>query len=201
MSIRSNITPKTREQPTPTLAMHPKKFALWLFIVSIIMLFAGLTSAYIVRRAEGNWLEFELPRIFYYSTAVIIISSLTMHWAYVSAKKDELGKLKAGLWLTFLLGVVFLVLQWLGWVELVEMGVFFAGSQSNPAGSFLYVLSGLHGLHLIGGIIFLLIILAAAIRLEIHSKAMVRLEMCATYWHFMDILWVYLFVFLLVNGI
>lgn len=200
MATRTNIKPAT-EQPAPTLGMHPKKFAMWLFIVSIIMLFGGLTSAYLVRRAEGNWLEFELPKIFYYSTAVIVLSSITMHWAYVSAKKDELGKLKIALWLTFLLGMVFLAMQWMGWVELVNMGVFFAGSQSNPAGSFLYVLSGLHGLHLIGGLVFLLLIIVAAVRLQIHGKAMVRMDMCATYWHFLDLLWVYLFVFLLVNGI
>jgi len=201
MATRTQIKPNTTEQPAPTLGMHPKKFAMWLFIVSVIMLFAGLTSAYLVRRAEGNWLEFELPHIFYYSTAVIMLSSLTMHWAYISAKKDELGQLKIGMWLTLILGLVFLAMQWMGWVELVNMGVFFAGSQSNPAGSFLYVLSGLHGLHLIGGLVFLAILLVAAVRLQIHGKAMVRMEMCATYWHFLDLLWVYLFVFLLVNGI
>jgi cytochrome c oxidase subunit 3 len=200
MATRTNIKPTTN-QPVPTLGMHPKKFAMWLFIVSVIMLFGGLTSAYLVRRAEGNWLEFELPQIFYYSTVIIILSSITMHWAYSSAKKDEFGKLKISLWLTFILGMSFLVTQWMGWRELVNMGVFFAGSQSNPAGSFLYVLSGLHGLHLIGGLVFLLLIIIAAIRLQIHGKAMVRIEMCATYWHFMDLLWVYLFVFLLVNGI
>jgi len=201
MATRTQIKPNTTKQPAPTLGMHPKKFAMWLFIVSVIMLFAGLTSAYLVRRAEGNWLEFELPHIFYYSTAVIMLSSLTMHWAYISAKKDELGQLKIGMWLTLILGLVFLAMQWMGWVELVNMGVFFAGSQSNPAGSFLYVLSGLHGLHLIGGLVFLAILLVAAVRLQIHGKAMVRMEMCATYWHFLDLLWVYLFVFLLVNGI
>jgi cytochrome c oxidase subunit III len=181
------------EQP---IAMHPKKFALWLFIVSVVMIFASLTSAYIVRQAEGNWLEFELPAIFWYSTGVIIISSLTLHYAYMAAKKDNLSNVRLGMILTSILGFSFLILQWYSWVALVDREVFFVG---NPAGSFLYVFTGLHALHLISGVIFLIIVLISSFRYEVHSKNMNTMEMCVTYWHFLGGLWLYLFMFLLLN--
>lgn len=192
MEHKLNYTEEV-EQP---VSMHPKKFALWLFIVSVIMIFAGLTSAFIVRQAEGNWLEFELPRIFWLNSAVIVLSSLTLHWAYLSAKKDQLDQLKLALGITTALGLAFLVGQWFSWVALVDMDVYFVG---NPAGSFLYVLTGLHAIHLISGVIFLIIVLISSFRYKIHSKRMTTLEMCATYWHFLGALWLYLFLFLLFN--
>jgi cytochrome c oxidase subunit 3 len=188
-----------QEEPQQTLSMHPKKFALWLFIVSIVMIFAAMSSAYTVRQAEGNWLEFEMPFIFWVNSAILIASSITMHVAYVSAKRDNLGMVKIAMIITTLLGLGFLVGQWYSWVALVDMKVFFGGSYSNPSGSFLYVITGLHAFHLITGIIYLLIILGASFQYNIHSKNMVRMEMCATYWHFLDILWLYLFAFLLLN--
>jgi len=181
------------EQP---IAMHPKKFALWLFIVSTVMVFAALTSAYIVRQAEGNWLEFDLPNMLFYSTIIIALSSVSMHWAYLSAKKDNLSALKLGMGITTALGVAFLLIQWYSWVALVDRDVYFVG---NPSGSFLYVFTGLHALHLISGVIFLIIVLISSMRYQVHSKQMTRLEMCATYWHFLGGLWVYLFMFLLLN--
>jgi len=181
------------EQP---ISMHPKKFALWLFIVSVVMVFAGLTSAYIVRQAEGNWLEFNLPSIFYYSTGIIILSSVTMHWAYISAKADNIDMLKVAIGLTTLLGLVFLVTQWYSWVALVDRDVYFVG---NPSGSFLYVFTGLHALHLISGVIFLIIVLISSFNYKVHSQNMARMEMCSTYWHFLGGLWIYLFMFLLLN--
>ena len=181
------------EQP---ISMHPKKFALWLFIVSVVMIFASLTSAYIVRQAEGNWLEFELPSIFWYTSGIIVLSSLTLHYAYLAAKKDELQKLKIGMVLTAILGLAFLVGQWYSWVALVDRDVYFVG---NPAGSFLYVFTGLHAIHLISGVIFLIIVLISSFRYKVHSKNMNAMEMCVTYWHFLGGLWLYLFMFLLLN--
>ncbi|WP_291781596.1 cytochrome c oxidase subunit 3 [Cecembia sp.] len=181
------------EQP---IAMHPKKFALWLFIVSVVMIFASLTSAYIVRQSEGNWLEFDLPVIFWYSSVVIVLSSVTLHYAYTAAKKDELSKIRLGMILTSILGVIFLVAQWYSWVALVDRDVFFVG---NPAGSFLYVFTGLHAIHLISGVIFLIIVLISSFRYKVHSKNMNAMEMCVTYWHFLGGLWLYLFMFLLLN--
>ncbi|WP_338874266.1 cytochrome c oxidase subunit 3 [Spirosoma sp. SC4-14] len=181
------------EEPEETLSMNPRKFILWLFIVSIIMLFAAMTSAYLVRRAEGNWLEYTIPAIFSYSSVVLVISSLTMHWAYIAAKKDNFGNLKTAITITFALGMVFLYMQFQGWVELVNQKVFFVG---NPAGSFMYIFTGLHAFHLISGLIVLVFSLVAVFRLRIHAKSLNQIEIAATYWHFLDVLWLYLFFFL-----
>lgn len=176
--------------------MHPKKFALWLFIVSIVMLFAALTSAYVVKQSDGVWLDFELPAMFDYSTLIILISSLVMHLSYYFAKKDEIKKLRIFLVLTGITGALFLYVQYLGWGEMVEQGVFFVG---NPAGSFLYVLTGIHGFHLISALIFIAVVIIAAFKYKIHSKSLDQLEMCATYWHFLGGLWLYLYLFLTLN--
>jgi cytochrome c oxidase subunit 3 len=178
------------------IAMHPKKFALWLFMVAVVMTFAGLTSAYIVRQSEGNWLEYDLPDIFWFTSGIAVLSSLTLQWAYYSARKDNFNNLKIGMILTVVLGIGFLIGQWYSWVALVDRDVFFAG---NPSGSFLYVFTGLHAAHLISGVIFLIIVLISTFRLKVHSRAMTAMEMATTYWHFLGGLWLYLFMFLLLN--
>jgi cytochrome c oxidase subunit 3 len=185
------------EEPKPTLAMQPKKFALWLFIVSVIMLFAALTSAYIVKQSDGNWLSFELPSAFILSSVVIAISSLTMHLAYLAAKKDELNRVKIMLAATVVLGILFLYTQYFSWSQLVANNVFFVSNYAS--GSFIYVFTGLHGAHLISGLVFLLITLISAIRLNVHSKKLLTIELCMTYWHFLGGLWLYLYLFLLFN--
>ena len=181
------------EQP---ISMHPKKFALWLFMVTVLMVFAALTSAYIVRQAEGNWLEYELPEIFWVTSGIVLLSSVSMQVAYFAAKKDNFIGLRIAMVLTVLLGFAFLVGQWYSWVALVDREVFFVG---NPAGSFLYVFTGLHALHLISGVIFLIIVLISTFRYKVHSQALNTLEMATTYWHFLGGLWLYLFLFLLLN--
>jgi cytochrome c oxidase subunit 3 len=181
------------EQP---ISMHPKKFALWLFLVTVLMIFAALTSAYIVRQAEGNWLEYELPEIFWVTSGIVLLSSVSMQVAYFAAKRDNFIGLRIGMVLTVLLGFAFLVGQWYSWVALVDREVFFVG---NPAGSFLYVFTGLHALHLISGVIFLIIVLISTFRYKVHSQALNTLEMATTYWHFLGGLWLYLFLFLLLN--
>jgi cytochrome c oxidase subunit 3 len=181
------------EQP---ISMHPKKFALWLFLVTVVMIFAALTSAYIVRQAEGNWLEYELPEIFWVTSGIVILSSIALQVAYYAAKKDNFLGVRIGMVLTVVLGIAFLIGQWYSWVALVDREVFFVG---NPAGSFLYVFTGLHALHLISGVIFLIIVLISTFRYKVHSQALNTLEMATTYWHFLGGLWLYLFLFLLLN--
>ncbi|MEB2777038.1 cytochrome c oxidase subunit 3 [Algoriphagus sp. D3-2-R+10] len=178
------------------IAMHPKKFALWLFLVTIVMIFAALTSAYIVRQSEGNWLEYDLPTVFWYTSGIVIISSICLQYAYSAAKKDNLAGVRSGLSLAVLFGIAFLVGQWYSWVALVDENVFFVG---NPSGSFLYVFTGLHAIHLISGVIFLIIVLISTYRYKVHSKSMDTLEMATTFWHFLAALWLYLFMFLLLN--
>jgi cytochrome c oxidase subunit III len=182
---------------TQNLSMNPKKFLLWLAIVSIIMMFAAFTSAYLVRRAEGNWIEFIIPKIFTYSTVVLVLSSISMHIAFWAAKKDRFMLLRSSISITFVLGIIFLIMQVQGWGELVKNNVHFVG---NPSGSFFYVLSGVHGAHIISALIVLIYALVAAFKLEVHAKQMNQIEMCVTYWHFLDFLWLYLFIFLLYNN-
>lgn len=187
---------KIVEEPGKPMSMHPKKFGLWVFLASVIMLFASLTSAYIVRRADGNWTYFDLPQIFWLTTVVVLLSSVTMQWAYFSAKKDNLETTRVMLVLTFVLGVGFTVGQIYGLIDLDMNQIHFA---DNPSGSFVYVLTGLHAAHILSAMIFLLITLVSALRLNVHSRNLARIEMCATYWHFLGGLWLYLFVFLLLN--
>lgn len=183
--------------PAPTRSVNPKVFTMWLFIVSILMLFAAFTSAYLVRKAEGNWVEFKLPNLFWISTGILILSSISMQFALSAAKKDQFNALRTSISITFVLGLFFLILQYYGWVQLVEMNVYFVG---NPSGSFVYVLSGLHGLHLISGLVVLLVALVAAFKLKINAKALTQIKICSTYWHFLDALWIYLFLFLVFNN-
>jgi len=175
--------------------IHPKKLALWVGIVSLIMMFTALTSAFIVRRAAGNWLEFDLPSIFYWNTLVIVVSSLTLHAAYAAFKREAEGAYKTLLSISFLLGVAFVILQLVGWQEMTAIGL---DVKINPSTSFVYALSGLHALHVIGGIAILAVALAVAFlrKLKRTPARQLRLELTLTYWHFVDLLWIYLIVFL-----
>ncbi|ARS34193.1 cytochrome c oxidase subunit 3 [Pontibacter actiniarum] len=179
--------------------IHPLKFSLWLIIISIIMMFAAFTSAYIVRREEGNWLEFDLPSILLVNTIIIVLSSVTMQLAHNAARKNNLGTLKAMLLATLLLGTAFLIGQWYGWANLVQNNIYFGGTGSNPSGSFLYVLTGVHGFHLVTGLIFVLLVFLSSLKYKVHSKNMLRIQLCTIYWHFLGGLWLYLYIFLRIN--
>lgn len=166
-------------------------------IMSIVMLFAGLTSAYIVRQAQGDWLEFELPSGLYISTVIIFLSSLSLIWASISLKKGYLNAFKQGLGITLFLAVGFIISQFIVWEQLVRVGVFFGGSGSNPAGSFLYVLTGLHLAHLIGGIVALVIVFVSALLGKYSPDKRLGFQLFEIYWHFLGGLWIYLLLFLL----
>jgi cytochrome c oxidase subunit III len=195
-SAKVPIWEQESSEAQPTLGMNPKKFSFWLFLISVVMIFASLTSGYIVRKSEGNWVDFELPPIFWLTTAVLLLSSVTHHLAFKAAKSDDLPAAKGWMSLTFLLGLVFLITQWYSWVYLVNINVYFSGN--NVAGSFLYVLTGLHALHVISAIVFVAIITFKTFRYQVHSKNILGMELCTTYWHFLDALWIYLFAFLTV---
>lgn len=178
--------------------IHPHKFTLWVSIASILMMFAGLTSAFIVKSNLTGWKNIDMPSIFWYSTATILLSSLTMQMAVRSFKQREMRQYRTLIGLTFILGIIFLVLQWFGFKELWSQNIKFAGSAG--AGQFLYVIFGLHALHVIGGIITLLVMFLKAFFGKIKLYSSVPVEVMATYWHFVDILWVYLLVFFIVIG-
>jgi cytochrome c oxidase subunit 3 len=172
--------------------IHPTKFTLWVAIGSIIMMFAGLTSAYIVKRSQPNWSTFEMPQIFWYSTGVILLSSLTMHLALREFRQRNRVKYRALLILTVLLGVLFVVMQWLGFSAIWKSGITFAGA---GGGQFLYIIAGLHAVHVIGGLIALVIMFFKAVSTKSRNYNTVPVEVMSTYWHFVDALWIYLMVF------
>jgi cytochrome c oxidase subunit 3 len=178
------------------IKIRTAKPMLWVGIVSIVMLFAGMTSAYIVRQSEGNWLYFDLPSTFYVSTVAIVLSSLTMAGAQLAIRKDKQALTTMMLGATFVLGVVFALLQFKAWGELVDSGIFFAGRESNPAGSFLYALSGLHLTHLAGGLLSLIFTGVKSALRKYSAADHIGIGVAATYWHFLDILWIYLLLFL-----
>lgn len=184
--------------PKKIRRIHPKKFALWTAIVSMLMLFSAFTSAYIVRKASSNWLAFPIVDEFFYSTGVILSSSVILHVAYKAfvAKNYTLYKLLLTIGLG--LGVLFVALQYMGWLTLNSdtYGIFISTNQSS---SFFVLLVGTHALHVIGGITALMISWIYALKSstkEWTPRGQLRLELTFTYWHFVDILWLYLLLFL-----
>jgi cytochrome c oxidase subunit 3 len=178
--------------------VHPRKFSLWLLLLGILMLFAGLTSAYIVRKGDGNWFNFELPAVFLYSTIIVLLSSVSMIYAYRSAKQDELNGVKIGLFITILLGIAFTFSQYMGWKVMQGEGLYLVNPKfgDRVSASFLIVIAGVHLLHILAGILFLVTVLLKAFKLEVHKKNTLLIDMCNTYWHFVGLLWVYLYLFL-----
>ncbi len=174
--------------------IHPHKFTLWIAIGSITMMFAGLTSAYIIKRNQPNWLEFDLPAVFYYSTAAIIVSSITVWQAVKAFREKEMAKYRQFLIATFVLGIVFVCLQITGFVQLWRQGITLT---KNVSISFLYPIIGLHALHVTGGIVALAIMFLKAFSTRRKTYSAVPIEMMSTYWHFVDLLWIYLLIFLL----
>ena len=174
--------------------IHPHKFTLWVGIGSIIMMFAGLTSAYIVKREQPNWISFELPVVFTYSTAVILLSSLTIQLAVKAFKDRNMLRYRRFVSVTVLLGALFIVLQWIGFEQLWKSGLKLNGA---GAAQFMYIIFGLHALHVLGGVVALLLLVFRAFRRKVRSYNPVPVEVTSTYWHFVDLLWIYLFVFFL----
>lgn len=175
--------------------IHPHKFTLWVAIGSILMMFAGLTSAYIVKRSQASWLMLEIPVIFWYSTAAILASSVTVQLSLKALKAREMMVYKRWLMITAVLGVLFLVLQIVGFKQFGANDIRLVGAGSNASYSFLLAISGLHGLHVLGGVIALVVIAILALRTTTRNYNTIPLEVAATYWHFVDALWIYLFIF------
>ncbi|CUS93675.1 cytochrome c oxidase subunit 3 [Candidatus Kryptobacter tengchongensis] len=175
------------------LPVNPAKFGLWLFISAIIMFFSALTSAYIVRHSAGNWLKFNLPPIFVVNTLILIFSSVTIQMSYFRLKRNKLSEFKLLFLFSTLLGVSFLIGQLIGWEQLKNMGIYVG---TNPSSSFFYLLTWAHAIHLIGGVVALVYVLIKALFGHYNSKNRLGVELCITYWHFLDILWIYLFIFI-----
>lgn len=178
--------------------IHPHKFALWVAIGSIVMMFAGLTSAYIVKSGQAGWHEVKTPNLFLISTAVLLLSSVAVQAALRSFKQRSMVAFRRLLLLTLVLGIAFVVLQWAGFNWLWNRGLHFEGS--SGAGQFLYIIFGLHALHVLGGIVALIILILRQYLGETKSYSSTPVELVSTYWHFVDALWIYLLVFFIWIG-
>ncbi|WP_372945191.1 heme-copper oxidase subunit III [Muriicola sp.] len=173
-----------------------RKMMLWFGIISLLMGFAGWTSAFIVSSSREDWLtDFSLPAAFYYSTAVIILSSLTYILARKSVKKEDQKSATAWLVGTLVLGIVFIVLQFAGFSEIIAQGYYFTGPTSNITMSYIFLIAAVHILHVVAGIISLLVVLYQQMKGKYHPDDMLGIDLGATFWHFLDLLWVYLVLF------
>lgn len=185
---------------TQNQKIHPHKLLMWIGIASICMMFAGWTSAFLVRKAQGNWLLFSMPTSFWISTGVIILSSFTMFLAIKEFKKSNFTKFKLLFNTTTLLGIAFMVLQFMGFAEMHQAGLNLASSAEGVSGSFIYVISSVHILHMLGGVIAMIIMnFVIKYRIKNNNLSSNGLEILGTYWHFVDVLWIYLFLFFLIN--
>ena len=183
------------------LNSHKSKSAkpmLWISMISMAMLFAGFTSAIIVSKGGNkNWIYFDIPIWFHISTIVILFSSVSMYLAKKFIEKNNNKSAFNFLLITIILGLLFALSQFFVWKELVGLDVFFTGENSTAASSFFYLIIAVHLAHLLGGIIALIVTAIKTASNKYSSKDMLGVELCAIFWHFLDILWVYLFLFFL----
>jgi cytochrome c oxidase subunit 3 len=172
------------------------KLLLYFGMLSMVMTFAGLTSAYVVSTSRPDWLsDFKMPMPFFISTLLMILSSFTIHAAKTQIKKDNRSMTTAMLLLTFFLGIGFIMSQFYGFSEIINQGYYFTGSESTVTTSFLYIVTILHIAHLAGGMIALLIIIYNHFKQKYNSTQTTGIELGAIFWHFLDLLWILLFLF------
>ncbi|WP_297797442.1 cytochrome c oxidase subunit 3 [uncultured Eudoraea sp.] len=173
-----------------------KKMMLWFGIASLIMGFAGWTSAYIVSSSRKDWLkDFEIPTAFLYSTLIIIISSGTYILAKKAIKSNNSSLGTKWLFITLLLGIAFILIQFSGFSQLISQGYYFTGPTSNITMSYIFLIAAVHIVHVIAGLISLLVVLYNNLANKYSDKNMLGVELGATFWHFLDLLWVYLILF------
>jgi cytochrome c oxidase subunit 3 len=173
-----------------------KKMLLWFAMISMFMMFAGLTSAYVVSSSRPDWVNnFVLPDAFIISTVIIIVSSITFHMAKVSMKKGDRSSTSMWLLTTLALGLGFVFAQFYGFQKIIESGFFFTGPESTVTTSFVYIVTVVHMAHLIAGLIVLLVVIYNHFKQKYSASQTLGIELGAMFWHFLDILWVYLFLF------
>ena len=177
--------------------MHPLKFVMYAGCASIVMIFAGLSSAFIVKRNQSNWLSYDVPVIFYFSTAVIVLSSITLLLSRKAFMDRQMRQYKMWLFFTVVLGFAFVFLQYIGFNELWASGITIT---RNVSFSFLYVIVGVHALHVLGGVIALLVMYLKSYSKKRKNYNPIYIDLMNTYWHFVDILWIYLLFFLVYIG-
>jgi cytochrome c oxidase subunit 3 len=173
-----------------------KKMMLWFGMISLTMSFLGITSGYIVSKERADWLtDFQIPEAFYISLFIILLSSITFYFAkkYVIAQQKKQGMIF--LIITFLLGIIFIILQFKGFSEIISSGYFFTGSESTITTSFIYLVVLLHLTHMLAALISVLVVIYNHYKQRYTIGNTVGIEIAATFWHFVDVLWIYLFLF------
>ncbi len=172
------------------------KMLLLFGMVSIFMIFAGLSSGFVVSKSRPDWLnDFQLPSAFLASTVAILLSSITFHLALKAQKADNRKLTSTMLLVTLLLGLSFIFLQFKGFSQVVASGYFFTGSESTITTSFLYIMVLVHIVHLVGGLISLLVVIYNHFKQKYKAAQTLGIELSVMYWHFMDIIWILLFLF------
>ena len=186
-------------QQEDRLNLGAKKFNMWIFIVTSVLLFAAFSSGFIVYSGgKGHGLNVKMPHAFMYSTVIIIASSITLFLASKAAKGLQFARQRLYLWLTFFLGIAFFASQFYAWYILtVKMGIYFI--DPNASRSFIYIFSGVHLVHVFAGLLVLLSTIWSTYRNTPQVINIYKMEMASIFWHFLDIIWIYLYVFLLLN--
>lgn len=169
---------------------------LWFGIISLSMTFAGLMSAFIVSSSRPDWEDdFRLPDEFFWSTAIIVFSSMALIFAKNQLKNENFSKANLGTLVAFVLGVIFVILQFVGFNAIIELGYRFTGAASNVTASYIYLIVFLHLLHIISGLVVLSVIIFKQFKGKYTKDNMLGFEIGATFWHFVDVLWLLLFLF------
>lgn len=164
------------------------------------MMFAGFTSAYVVKQSGGNWLEFELPTLFYYNALVVVASSITLHLGFRAFMSNAVTRYRLMVILTFILGLTFVFIQYQAWMEMMKVLEIYL--QTNASGGFIYVITGVHVAHVLGGISALSVLMTYALTQKHRTTPTrkLRYELIAHYWHFVGFLWLYLLAFFTLVG-
>jgi len=174
-----------------------RKMMLWFGIISLIMAFAGWTSAYIVSSKREDWLDnIDLPQAFFISTIIIVLSSITYVLAKRNVRLNNQKIAKNWLLITLILGIGFIVLQFVGFSQMLESGYYFTGPTSNIKMSYIFLIAFVHILHVVAGLISLLVVIVQQMKGKYTPENMLGLELGANFWHFLDFLWVYLILFM-----
>jgi cytochrome c oxidase subunit 3 len=184
------------ELPIEQKIARSKKQMMWFAIASLVMMFAGLTSAYVVSSSRRDWVDIDMPNEFFYSTGVILLSSLTLWLAKSLIKKGDKGAAMIFTVVTFVLGTIFVVMQFSGFDTIISMGYRFTGAASNVNASFIYVIVAAHLAHIVAGLVALLVMTVQTLRGKYTKENLLGFELGSIFWHFVDVLWIYLLLFL-----
>jgi len=185
-----------RNDPASSFPISKGQIGVWILLTAILMLFAGLSSAYVVLRGGPTWQNIELPSLLWPNTAILLLSSVAIEISRRAVRRGDIQSMKRWLVAGGVLGLAFLGGQLAAWQQLVNAGVYLPSTLQS---SFFYILSGLHGLHLLGGVIALSWVLFKALKNRLSAVNHEPLSLCALYWHVMDGLWIYLFLLLLLS--